>query len=362
MSRSLLSAPVPCPLVRLTYERKDISSDIAPYLVECSYVDHLSGESDELEVRLEDADGRWRGPWYPGKGDKLKAEIGYAGEKFLPCGEFEIDEIGWSFPPDEVSIRALATGISTPSRTRKSRGYEKTTLAAVIRAVAKRLGLTPAGEVADIPIDRVTQYQESDLAFLKRLAGEYGHAFKVCGKKLIFQHKNGVLAAKSVKTLEVTDCTGGNGRDKLKDIPAKVKVKKQDAGKKALKVYGKASDGSLAVVGTTETAQKKRGRKTKKTSSDELKITGRGSQAQLAAKGDAALRDAELERVRVSLTLYGDPELTAGLSVDLGESFGAFSGKYLIMQARHEISRDAGYRTELDLARTGNAEKKEKKA
>ena len=131
------------------------------------YVDHLSGESDELEVRLEDVDGRWRGPWYPGKGDKLRAEIGYAGEKFLPCGEFEIDEIGWSFPPDEVSIRALATGISTPSRTRKSKGYEKTTLAAVIRAVAKRLGLTPAGEVADIPIDRVTQYQESNLAFLE---------------------------------------------------------------------------------------------------------------------------------------------------------------------------------------------------
>ena len=48
MSQSLLSAPVPCPLVKLTYEQKDISNDIAPYLVEFSYVDHLSGESDEL--------------------------------------------------------------------------------------------------------------------------------------------------------------------------------------------------------------------------------------------------------------------------------------------------------------------------
>ena len=353
-----LVVDVPMPQARIVYEGTDISADISPYLLSVSYTDRLSGESDELELRLEDTDGRWRGDWYPGKGDALTVSIGYAGQELVSCGSFEIDEIELSFPPDEVSIRALATGISVSCRTRKSRGYEKTTLAGVVRVVCGRLGLTPAGEVADIPIDRVTQYQESDLAFLTRLAGEYGHTFKISGKKMIFQRRDGVLAADSVRTFKREDVTSCSFRDKLKDIPSKVKIKKQDAGKKALKVYGKAGDDSLAVVGTTAQAQKTRKKKKANTSSvDELRIVGRGSEAQLEAKGNAALQDAELERCQAELALYGDPALRAGVSVELGEDFGALAGKYLVTCSRHEISRD-GYVTTLTLARTAAPEKK----
>lgn len=350
-----MSAGVPAPQARIVYEGKDISADISPYLLGVSYTDKLSGESDELELRLEDTDGRWRGDWYPGKGDSLTVSIGYAGRELVSCGSFEIDEIELSFPPDEVSIRALATGISVSCRTRKSNGYEKTTLAGVVRVVCGRMGLTPAGEVADIPIDRVTQYQESDLAFLTRLAGEYGHTFKISGKKMIFQRRDGVLAADSVRTFKREDVTSCSFRDKLKDIPSKVKIKKQDAGTKALKVYGKGGDDSLAVVGTTEQARKQRGRASKTASGDELRIIGRGSQAQLVAKGDAALQDAELERCQAELSLVGDPSLRAGVSVELGKDFGAPAGKYLVTCSRHDMGRD-GYVTTLTLSRTAGTE------
>lgn len=113
------------PQARIVYEGKDISADISPYLVSVGYTDRLSGESDELELRLEDTDGRWRGDWYPGKGDSLTVSIGYAGQELVSCGGFEIDEIELSFPPDEVSIRALATGISVSCRTRKSKGIRE---------------------------------------------------------------------------------------------------------------------------------------------------------------------------------------------------------------------------------------------
>lgn len=352
---ALVSAGVPAPRARIVYDGKDISADISPYLLSVGYTDRLSGESDELELRLEDTDGRWRGDWYPGKGDSLTVSIGYAGQELVSCGGFEIDEIELSFPPDEVSIRALATGISVSCRTRKSKGYEKTTLAGVVRVVCGRLGLTPAGEVADIPIDRVTQYHESDLAFLTRLAGEYGHTFKISGKKMIFQRKDAVLAADSVRTFSRGDVLSCSFRDKLKDIPTGAKIKKQDAGKKTLKVYGKGSDDSLAVVGTTEQAQKSRGRKSKTASGDELRIVGRGSQAQLVAKGDAALQDAELERCQAELSLVGDPSLRAGVSVELGKDFGAPAGKYLVTCSRHDMGRD-GYVTTLTLSRTAGTE------
>ena len=58
----------------------------------------------------------------------------------------------------------------------------------------------------------------------------------------------------------------------------------------------------------------------KKASGDELRIVGRGSQAQLEAKGNAALQDVELERCHAELSLYGDPSLRAGVSVELGKT------------------------------------------
>lgn len=94
-----MSGPVevPVPQARIIYEGKDISADISPYLLSVGYTDRLSGESDELELRLEDTDGRWRGDWYPGKGDSLTVSIGYAGQEPVSCGSFEIDEIDFPF-------------------------------------------------------------------------------------------------------------------------------------------------------------------------------------------------------------------------------------------------------------------------
>ena len=70
-------AKVPHPVFVLSYEQKNITSDITPYVRSVTYTDYLSGQSDELEVELEDADGRWARHWYPGKGDTLTLKIGY---------------------------------------------------------------------------------------------------------------------------------------------------------------------------------------------------------------------------------------------------------------------------------------------
>ena len=67
-------AKVPHPVFVLSYEQKNITSDITPYVRSVTYTDYLSGQSDELEVELEDADGRWVRHWYPGKGDTLRKE------------------------------------------------------------------------------------------------------------------------------------------------------------------------------------------------------------------------------------------------------------------------------------------------
>ncbi|WP_369405795.1 phage late control D family protein, partial [Bergeriella denitrificans] len=170
--------PVTRPDFVIKYEQKDITGEISPYLISFSYTDYLGEQSDELQVEFEDTDGRWLRGWYPEQGDRLSLSMGDQFTGLVDLGFFEIAEIEYSTAPSVVSLKALSTGITKANRTLKPRAYEKTTLAKIVREVAGRLKLKPDGEVRDIKIERVTQYQERDVEFLTRLARQYGHTFK----------------------------------------------------------------------------------------------------------------------------------------------------------------------------------------
>ena len=346
---------VPHPVFTLAYEQKDITSDVTPYVISVTYTDNLSGVSDDLSVELEDADGRWIDSWYPGKGDALRLSIGYEGEPLLPCGAFEVDEIEFSQPPATVSIRALSTGVTSSIRTRKGRAFENTTLAAIIKKIAKRNKLVSVGTIGDIPIDRVTQYQERDLAFLKRLSEEYGYAFKIAGDKLVFTEMAALGDMEPALTLKAGDISSLRLSDKIKDICADAKGKYQDQKTKQLVVYG-VKDGEVAKVGTktvsmAKTTAKKSGRTT---SGDTLKISTRGSKEAIEAKTRAALAGANLQRTSGNLSLQGNPKLAAGNLVELADP-GQLAGIYLIESARHRLERGGGYTVEIDVKRVRTA-------
>lgn len=84
---------VATPKVIVLYESKDITAHVAPALIELAYTDFMEGESDSVDLALEDAERRWQDAWYPQHGDVVQVQIGYAGEPLLPCGEFEVDEV-----------------------------------------------------------------------------------------------------------------------------------------------------------------------------------------------------------------------------------------------------------------------------
>ncbi|MFZ5473241.1 MAG: phage late control D family protein [Pseudomonadota bacterium] len=340
-------AKVPHPVFVLSYEQKNITSDITPYVRSVTYTDYLSGQSDELEVELEDADGRWVRHWYPGKGDTLSLKIGYEAAPLLPCGAFEIDEIEFAQPPAIVTIRALATGIKKSVRTRESRPFENTTLAAIAQRIAKRNKLTLTGKIRDIRIDRVTQYQERDVEFLTRLAREYGYAFKIVGRKLVFTELADLRDGSTVAALKATDLISIRMRDKIKDVYQEAKGKYHDPKTKKLVVYGMKGD-QVTEVGQTTTSTKKQSGQS--TSSDTLKLSSRGSKAAVQAKTQAAMEAANLQQTAGDLTVPGNPKLVAGTTFELADC-GRLSGKYLVESARHRLDRGGGYVTELEVKR-----------
>lgn len=331
------SHPVTRPDFVIAYEQKDITGDIAPYLLSISYTDYLEGQSDELQVSFEDVDGRWLRGWYPEQGDKLSLSLGDQFTGLVDFGSFEIAEIEYNHPPSTVSIKALAAGISKSARTLQAKVYENTTLADIARKVAGRLKLEISGTVRDVPIKRVTQYQERDLEFLQRLAKGYGHSFKLTDKKLVFTDNAALKEQEVVAVLLPEDMLRIRLRDLIKGVPTQVEMRGYDPKSKT-------------TVSVKRQTHPRRPKSKRPSSGDTLKIVpNKGeSQAQLNARADAALADAQDDQCAGSITLFGCALLVAGQTVQL-RRMGKFSGKYLVKQARHEYRRQSGYTTEIEV-------------
>lgn len=72
------------------------------------------------------------------------------------------------------------------------------------------------------------------------------------------------------------------------------------------------------------------------------------SNKEAAALAKAKLREANKGEISASFTMAGDITLCAGLTIKV-KGFGAFDGKYIIEQARHTISKSAGFQTQISL-------------
>ena len=329
---------VPMPDFSMLYEKTNITADIEPHLLELTYTDNLEGESDELTVAFEDISGKWIRQWYPTQGDKLKAAIGYKGAQLTDIGAFEIDEVEYNYRPSYIQIKALSTGIAKANRTLKPKAYENTTLKQIVGIIAGRLKLKVVGTIKNIPVKRVTQYQERDVEFLARLAREYHHSFKIVGDQLVFTDKDELGKSEAVVTLEEKDTISISLRDRIKDTAKEVDVSGYDAnGKKVIKKRKKAK------------ALRENMKQAQSASGDTLKVVTRGeTQEQIDARADAALAEQNDDQTAGNITVIGNPKLVAGSTLAL-RNLGIFSGKYLIKSSRHSIVRGGGYTTSLEV-------------
>lgn len=219
-------ATVPQTAFTVTYNNKNITADIAKYLLSLTYSDKTEGESDEVSIELEDVDGSWQNNWYPEAGASLSVSLG-----LLNCGVFEIDEIEISGPPDKVTIRGMATGIKNSLRTRKSDAHENKTLRQIAEKIATKNNLTIAGDIPDITIGRVTQNKETDVAFLKRISSKYGVIFSVRGSSITFTSVYGLEARNISFTVDKTELSNYNIKDKADGMVKAAKVKSKNAKK-----------------------------------------------------------------------------------------------------------------------------------
>jgi phage protein D len=217
-------------IAEISIAGKNVTGDVSPYLSKITYTDRVEAESDDVSLTFEDTKAVWQSSWYPSQGDTLQVKLGAPGN-LLNCGLFEIDEIELELSPDTLNVKGIAASITKSLRTRNSKAFEKQSLQKIAQYIADKhkLKLTgAAGKLQKIEIERATQDNQTDLAFLSNLAKEYGIVFSVRGNQLVFVDESDLEKAKSIMTVDRSKMSRARFCDKTSYIFAAAQVSKRN--------------------------------------------------------------------------------------------------------------------------------------
>lgn len=312
------------PQAILIYNDKDITLDISKYLISLSYSDYEKDQSDELSITLNDKENLFKTAWKPQKGDKIAAKIGYLGEELLNCGSFTVDENEMSLSDggNIVTIRALAASINDKIREKNSKAYENKLLVDIAKEIGKKHNFRVVGSEGFIKIQRATQYNESDLSFLRRISAEYGYIFKLCDNLLVFTQIDTLEKTEPLTTLTLKDISTVSLRDTSTKTYTSCRVQ-----------YFNAKTGkyqSVTVKGDRQDVKKEVLKLNVKCQNKEEAIT----------KAKAGLKTGQ-NTIEGSLTLKsGNRYFIAGANFTMTDGLGFYGGKFHIKSSTHEITHD----------------------
>ena len=198
------------PSYQLVVDGRDITPTVRARLVQLSLREARSGEADQLDITLDDSDGRMR---IPARGAKVTLRLGYTrGGDMADKGEFVVDEVEHSGAPDVINITARSADMRGKLRNRTSGSWHRKTLGDVLGDIAKRnaLELTIEPALAAKQVQHMDQTNESDANFLTRLATLHDAVATVKKGKLLFLPVGTAANAKG-QTLPKTTITRQTG-------------------------------------------------------------------------------------------------------------------------------------------------------
>ncbi|NWK44890.1 phage late control D family protein [Ralstonia pickettii] len=175
----------PRPAYRIKVGDKDITGRFQGRLIELTLTDNSGFEADQLDIELDDSDGKLD---LPEKGVRLSLSLGWEGAGLVDKGTYKVDELEHTGPPDRLVIRARSADMDGGLTTRREDSYAGKTVAEVVQAIALRNKFTwlVGKKLADQVIAHVDQTGESDANFLSRLAKEFDAIATVKNGTLLF--------------------------------------------------------------------------------------------------------------------------------------------------------------------------------
>ncbi len=348
-----------------TKNKEDVSSFINPFIESFSYTDNSRNAIDDLTFDLENFDKRWLNEWYPDENTKFKVSIIQTDDdsksnsvRTLNVGTFYADQV--DFSPNKLSLKLIAIPLNSNIRDQKNTvGWEKITLTELVSKIANKHEMSFEKYTKDNPFfERLDQVKETDLSFIKRICEELSLSTKVTDDKIIIFEDSEFFDNEPVSLFEIEDyrIRDYSISEKNKEIYDKVEVSYYDPVKKEHIVetitkeeLEKRNNPDEKTSKTTKTEKKDSKKKT-------LKVQSKGKTTPKKT-AEKALKEKEKEKTQCSLTLNGDVDYIAGMIINLGKTWGRFSGKYSIDKVEHSIST-TDYSCSLDVYKVGELDGK----
>lgn len=253
----------------------------------------------------------------------------------LDCGQFELDAVDVSGPPDTITIKATALPYtSTIRQTKKSRGWEAYTLSGIAKEMAKKNGMACLYSASNDPYyKRVQQSKISDIKFLSKLCKNAGISLKASNNILVLFDQAEYEAKSAVRTIK-----NGDGTYTKK----KLSIGKADSEYSSCRVRYTPPNGKL-ITATAYIEDYDEDADTNQQLEISAKVQDTKEALALAKK---MLRMHNKYARTASFTMPGDPSLLAGVTVKLS-GWGPLDGKHIISKATHRVN-NSGYVTVID--------------
>lgn len=178
----------------LKLDDRDITQNFSHRLISLTMTDKRGLEADQLDIQLDDSDGLLD---LPARGATLSLWLGWEGTPLEPKGNFTIDTIEFRGAPDTLTIRGCSADFRGKLNVRREQSWHDTTIGAIVNTIAQRNRLTAsvAADLSSIAISHIDQSQETDAAFLTRLAERNGAFVSIKAGKVIFMKAGQAVTA-----------------------------------------------------------------------------------------------------------------------------------------------------------------------
>lgn len=313
-------------MVTLVYNGKNLTKQLQNLIESFRYTDVASGESDSIEMELNNSSLDFCTRHMPQKGDWMTASILTKNWKSngkvqeLKCGKFVLDDLSFEEPPLTCNI----AGVSAPVQggfktTKRSKVYKKTTVKEIASQIAKRAGVSLYYDAPGIKVTKVEQSKTEDASFLLSLCEEYGLGMKLHKNKIVIFDEESYEQKAPVNSIHRK---GGH----IKSWTWNTTLQRTYTGARVAYTDPASSKKNHITIGS-----KKRIYRADVSAS---------SKADAARKARALLAKENKKRTTMTLELF-DVRVYAATTVKM-EGFGKLSGKYYIDQVVHSVG-SSGY-------------------
>lgn len=202
--------------VKLLYNDKDVTDDIAADIESISHEGNASDSSNSLSVTIDAADDKWLNGWLPDKGATLDATI-YAHdwpdegrEGQLVSGLMTVDDISYSDAPCTLSMSATSKPNDTSfSEEDREKVWKNTSVKKIAQTIAERYSLELGFDGEDAEIVKREQ-KAADSSFLNELCKDYGLILKIYSKRLWIYDREAYKKKKAVATIDRSEIVPGS--------------------------------------------------------------------------------------------------------------------------------------------------------